>query len=146
MSKKDSKINSIISASYIEVRYAETDQMGVVHHSVYPVYLEQARIDWLKNIGMHYQKMEDNGIILPLKKLSLEYKKSAVFGDRLKIEVSLSERPKATMIFDYSIKNQNEELLTIGQTTLVFVNKHNKRPMRCPNHILTLIENASVND
>jgi acyl-CoA thioester hydrolase len=120
--------------------------MGVVHHSVYPVYLEQARIDWLKNIGMHYQKMEDNGIILPLKKLILEYKKSAVFGDRLKIEVSLSERPKATMIFDYSIKNQNEELLTIGQTTLVFVNKHNKRPMRCPNHILTLIENASVID
>ena len=146
MSKKNSQINSIISTSHIEVRYAETDQMGVVHHSVYPIYLEQARLDWLKRIGMHYQKMEDNGIILPLNKLSLEYKKSAIFGDHLEIDVSLSNLPKATMIFDYTIKNQKKELLTIAQTTLVFVNKHTKRPMRCPDHILTLIENASANN
>jgi len=146
LSKKNSQINSIISTSHIEVRYAETDQMGVVHHSVYPIYLEQARLDWLKRIGMHYQKMEDNGIILPLNKLSLEYKKSAIFGDHLEIDVSLSNLPKATMIFDYTIKNQKKELLTIAQTTLVFVNKHTKRPMRCPDHILTLIENASANN
>ena len=120
--------------------------MGVVHHSVYPVYFEQARVDWLRLAGMHYQKMEESGVMLPLSRLTIDYKKPAKFGDILNVEVSLNILPGATIIFDYVIKNQNEELLTIGQTTLVFVNMSNNRPMRCPENIMKLIEKAIPED
>lgn len=142
MSNNYKKIGAISTQSSIEVRYAETDQMGVVHHSVYPIYFEQARVDWLRTMGMHYQKMEDNGIILPLNKLSVDYKKSAKFGDILNVKTSLNHLPSASIIFDYEIKNQNEDLLTLGQTLLVFVNKSSNKPMRCPEYIMDLILKA----
>lgn len=142
MSNNNKRIKPISSHSTIEVRYAETDQMGVVHHAVYPIYFEQARVDWLRIMGLHYQKMEDNGVILPLNKLTVEYKKPAKFGDLLKVKTSLNYLPSATITFDYEIRNQNEDLLTLGQTLLVFVNKSTNRPMRCPNNIMDLIIKA----
>ena len=142
MSKKNKEIRSISTQSRIEVRYAETDQMGVVHHSVYPIYFEQARVDWLREVGMHYQKMEDSGIMLPLSKLTVDYKKPAKFGDILNVETRLHHLPTASIVFDYEIKNQDKEVITLGQTVLVFVNETTRRPMRCPDHILQLIQEA----
>ncbi|WP_019038002.1 acyl-CoA thioesterase [Psychroflexus tropicus] len=146
MSKKNKGISPISVHSEVEVRYAETDQMGVVHHSVYPIYFEQARVDWLREVGMHYQKMEDNGIMLPLSKLTVDYKKPAKFGDILNIETSLHQLPTASILFDYKIKNQSNELLCLGQTVLVFVNKSTRRPIRCPEEIMTLITSAIPKD
>lgn len=146
MSKNYKEIPPISTTSSIEVRYAETDQMGVVHHAVYPIYFEQARVDWLRTMGMHYQKMEDSGVMLPLNRLTIDYKKPAKFGDILKVKTSLSFLPKATITFDYEIKNQKEEVLTLGQTVLVFVNRSSGRPMRCPEHIMELITNSIPED
>lgn len=146
MSNIYKEIKPISTLSTLEVRYAETDQMGVVHHAVYPIYFEQGRIDWLKIMGMHYQKMEDNGIILPLNKLTIDYKKPAKFGDILRVKTSLKHLPGATIIFDYEIKNQNDDLLTLGQTVLVFVKKSTGRPMRCPEVIMKLILKAISKD
>lgn len=143
MSNNNKIINPISTYTRIEVRYAETDQMGVVHHSVYPIYFEQARVDWLRSMGMHYQKMEDSGVILPLNKLSVDYKRPAKFGDVLKVKTSLDQLPGATITFNYEIKNQNDELLTLGQTILVFVNEATRRPMRCPESIMNLILEAN---
>lgn len=120
--------------------------MGVVHHAVYPIYFEQARVDWLKIMGMHYQKMEDSGVMLPLNKLRVDYKKPAKFGDVLKVRTSLHQLPSATITFDYEIRNQHEELLTLGQTVLVFVKQSSGRPMRCPDHIMELILKAIPKD
>lgn len=146
MSKNYKEIRPVSTLSHIEVRYAETDQMGVVHHAVYPIYFEQARVDWLRNMGMHYQKMEDNGVILPLSRLTIDYKKPAKFGDILEVKTSLNVLPGASITFDYEIKNQNDELLTKGQTILVFVNQSTKRPMRCPEEIMNLILKAIPKD
>jgi acyl-CoA thioester hydrolase len=146
LSKNYKEIRPISTASTIEVRYAETDQMGVVHHAVYPIYFEQARVDWLRIVGMHYQKMEDSGVMLPLSRLTVDYKKPAKFGDILRIETSLHFLPSASITFDYKIKNQNDELLTLGQTVLVFVNQSTKRPMRCPENIMKLILEAIPED
>jgi acyl-CoA thioester hydrolase len=146
LSKNYKEIRPISTASTIEVRYAETDQMGVVHHAVYPIYFEQARVDWLRIVGMHYQKMEDSGVMLPLSRLTVDYKKPAKFGDILRIETSLHFLPSASITFDYKIKNQNGELLTLGQTVLVFVNQSTKRPMRCPENIMKLILEAIPED
>lgn len=61
------------SRSRIIVRYAETDQMGVVHHAVYPVWYEVARTDFIKQVGMTYSQMEQMGIMLPLIELQCRY-------------------------------------------------------------------------
>ena len=146
MSENSKLIRPISTTSSIEVRYAETDQMGVVHHANYPIYFEQARVDWLKTMGMHYQKMEDKGIMLPLSKLTIDYKKPARFGDILSVKTILNTLPSASIIFDYEIRNQNNEILTLGQTILVFVDHKTRRPMRCPQSIMDLILKAIPKD
>jgi len=146
LSKNSKLIRPISTSSSIEVRYAETDQMGVVHHANYPIYFEQARVDWLRVMGMHYQEMEDKGIFLPLSKLTIDYKKPARFGNILSVKTILNILPSASIIFDYEIRNQNDEVLTLGQTVLVFVDQKTKRPMRCPQSIMDLILKAIPTD
>lgn len=129
-----------ISKTKIQVRYSETDQMGVVHHGNYPNYLELARIDWLTKLGFSYKKMEEDGVMLPVFDLSIKFKKSAYFGDEITVKTSLRKIPTARIIFTYEIHNQNDELLTTAETTLVFVNSDTRRPIPCPTNLLNAIE------
>ncbi|UAB84468.1 acyl-CoA thioesterase [Zunongwangia sp. SCSIO 43204] len=122
--------------SILKVRYAETDQMGVVHHGNYAQYLEIARIEWLEKIGISYKSMEKNGIMLPVYEMNFKFKKSAFFDDELKIITSLRQTPDVKIIFDYKIYNQDEELLTTANTTLVFMDAETRRPIRCPEYVL----------
>lgn len=132
MPKKSSK-------STIKVRYGETDQMGIVYHGNYAQYLEIARIDWLNMIGISYKKMEENGIMLPVVSLHTKFIKSAFFDDELTVSVWLTKTPSVKIEFDYEIHNQNGTLLTTANTTLVFVSTATKRPIKCPENILELI-------
>ena len=122
--------------SILKVRYAETDQMGVVHHGNYAQYLEIARIDWLEKIGISYKSMEKNGIMLPVYEMNFKFKKSAFFDDQLKIITSLRQTPDVKIIFDYKIYNQDGELLTTANTVLVFMDAKTRRPIRCPDYVL----------
>ncbi|TSE09498.1 acyl-CoA thioesterase [Aquimarina algiphila] len=131
----------ITSETSLKVRYAETDQMGVVHHGNYAQYLELARIDWLSRLGISYKSMEENGVILPVFTLDLKFKKSAFFDDNLTVKTSLRKIPTVKIIFDYEIYNQNQELLTIASTTLVFVNDKTRKPTSCPPYLLEKIKN-----
>ncbi|APG58970.1 acyl-CoA thioesterase [Christiangramia salexigens] len=121
--------------TYVKVRYAETDQMGVVHHGNYPQYLEIARIDWLDTLGVSYKSMEQEGIMLPVFELSLKYHKPVTFHDNLKIETRLREEPNVKIIFDYSIYNEEDELVTTASSVLVFMDAKTRRPIRCPKYI-----------
>lgn len=120
----------------IRVRYGETDQMGVVHHGNYASYFELARIEWLENFGVSYKKLEKTGIMLPVYKMDISYKKPAYFDDRLEIETSLKQKPTAKINFQYIIRNSARTILTEGSTTLVFTDKQTNRPMRCPKSLL----------
>ncbi|MDT0675908.1 acyl-CoA thioesterase [Autumnicola musiva] len=122
--------------SHVKVRYAETDQMGVVYHGNYAQYLEIARIDWLEALGVSYKEMEKNGIMLPVFELNCKFLKPATFDDILKIEVVLKDKPGVKIAFDYSIFNAAEDLLTTARTVLVFMDAKTKRPIRCPQIIL----------
>ena len=122
--------------SFIEVRYGETDQMGVVYHGNYLNYFEIARIDWLNNLGVSYKWMEENGVMLPVHKVAVNYRKPARFDDRLKVCVYLQKIPTVRIVFDYEIYNQEDDLLTTGMTELIFVDTKTKKPMRCPDYIL----------
>lgn len=123
----------------LRVRYAETDQMGVVHHGNYAEYLELARIEWMEQFGISYKNMEKNGIMLPVYEMNFKFKKPAHFDDILSIETSLREAPSIRIIFDYKIRNQEGKLLTTASTTLVFMNAKTKQPISCPENILKTI-------
>ncbi|MDT0644494.1 thioesterase family protein [Zunongwangia sp. F363] len=122
--------------SHVKVRYAETDQMGVVHHGNYAQYLEIARIDWLETLGISYKKMEGNGIMLPVYELNCKFLVPATFDENLKIETRLKEKPGVKISFDYSIFNEQEKLITTASTVLVFMDAKTKKPVRCPAFIL----------
>ncbi|MGX1929144.1 acyl-CoA thioesterase [Flagellimonas sp. 2504JD4-2] len=118
------------------VRYAETDQMGVVHHGNYAQYLEMGRIEWLRSIGTSYRRMEENGIILPVISLQVNYKKSALFDDLLTVETTIKKPPLVKIEFDYKIYNERNELLATANTVLAFMDKKTNKPMKCPQDIL----------
>ncbi len=121
------------------VRYSETDQMGVVYHGNYAQYLEMGRVEWLRSKGISYKNMEENGIMLPVVSLSLNYKKSAFYDDLISVETRLKKTPSVRIEFDYVIRNEKQEILVEANTVLVFVDKKSKRPIRCPKNILEII-------
>ena len=114
------------------VRYGETDQMGVVHHSNYLRYFEVARLEWLSALGVSYASMEKEGLIMPVIDIKATYKTPALFDDSLTIYIFLSELPRVKIIFSYEIKNQKDEIVCTGETTLAFLNAKTRKPVRCP--------------
>lgn len=134
-------LNMKSKKSYVKVRYAETDQMGVVHHGIYPQYLEIARLEWLSELGVSYARMEEEGVMLPVFEMNLKYHKPAVFDQKLRIETSLRELPNVKITFDYEIYNEADEKLTSGYTVLVFMDAKKRRPIRCPEYILERLKN-----
>ena len=119
----------------IKVRYVESDQMGVVHHSNYPIFFEEARVHWLENFDLAYHKLEKDGLMLPIYDLQLKYHAPAYFGDTLTVEVILSNLRSVKLKFDYRIFNENQKLITTGSTVLVFMNAASRKPIRCPDKL-----------
>lgn len=120
----------------IRVRYGETDQMGVVYHGNYATYFEVARTEWLRNVGVTYKNLEDNGIMLPVISLAFNFLKSAKYDDMLSISVFLKKRPLVKIEFDYEIYNQNKEKISTGNSVLAFLDMKTNKPIKCPNYIL----------
>jgi len=120
----------------IRVRYGETDQMGVVYHGNYALYLEQGRIEWMRKLGISYKSMEQEGVALPVISLQTNFKKSALYDDIIKVKTILKKTPTARIEFDYEIRNENGDLLVIANTVLVFIDMKTNRPMRPPNYII----------
>ena len=75
----------MISESKIIVRYQETDQMGIAHHSVYPVWFEVARTDFIKKLGVTYSEIEKMGVMLPLTEVTCKYYKGTRYEDELTV-------------------------------------------------------------
>lgn len=120
----------------IRVRYGETDQMGVVYHGNYATYFEVARTEWLRNLGVTYKDLENNGIMLPVISLSFNFVKSAKYDDLLTISVFLKKRPLVKIEFDYEIYNQNKEKISTGNSVLAFIDMKTNKPIKCPDYIL----------
>ena len=120
----------------VRVRYAETDQMGVVYHGNYAQYFEMGRVEWLRNLGVSYRDMEEDGIMLPVVSLTMKYKKPARYDDLLTVRTILKKQESVKIEFDYEILNEAGELLTTGNSILVFVNMKTGRPTTPPQYIL----------
>jgi len=123
----------------IRVRYSETDQMRVVYHGNYAQYFEVGRVEWLRNKGISYKWMEENGIMLPVVSLTMNYKKPARYDELLILKTILKKLTSVKIEFDYELYNEEGELLTTGNSVLVFVNMKTGRPIAPPLYILELL-------
>ena len=119
----------------VRVRYAETDQMGVVYHGNYAQYFEMGRVEWLRNLGVSYKWMEENGVMLPVVSLEMNYKKPARYDDVLCIKTILKSQNSVKIEFDYEIYNEQNQLLTTGYSMLVFVDMKTGRPIVPPKYV-----------
>ena len=129
-----------ITETQIRVRYGETDQMGYVYYGNYPLYYEVARTDMIRKLDWSYSKMEKNGIILPVLSLNVKYIKPALYDNLLTIKTYLKEIPKARIMFDYEVFNEQNELINKGSTTLVFVDAKTKKPRLAPQSFIDKIK------
>ena len=110
----------------LRVRYAETDAMGIVHHSRYFVWLEIARIEWLRSLDLDYKAMEYDGFSIPVIQADLTYKSPAFFDDELQITlIPPTDLGNVRFTLNYLIK-RNTTVLTQGFTVHVFLNKDRK--------------------
>ena len=115
----------------IEVRYAETDQMGVVHHRNHLVWFELARTRFCEMAGWSYPKIEDLGFYLMLRKAELDYRHAARYGDVVRVKTWISKLKSRSIRFAYEIHRENL-LLATGMTEHLWVAKHSGAPSRIP--------------
>ena len=112
----------IVYLSKVTVRYQETDQMGVAHHSVYPIWFEVGRTGFIREHGVPYSKLEEDGLYLPLVWLSCDYKTFARYEDELTIKTRISEVTKTRLNFRYDILKDGAAI-AYGTTAHIYANR-----------------------
>ena len=120
------------SEHFLDVRYYETDQMGIVHHSNYIRYFECGRNAMLKDLDMPMEKVESSGVMMAVVAVDAKYKVPAKLGDTLRIVSIIDAPPTAKVVVKTEIYNQNEQLVCTGSVTLGFIDAMTRRPVRCP--------------
>ncbi|NLM46845.1 MAG: acyl-CoA thioesterase [Firmicutes bacterium] len=111
----------------LRVRYAETDQMGVVYHANYLNWMEVGRTEFFRQLGMPYSEIEKNELFLPVTKVYCHYKAPARYDDLIRISTTISSLQDVRLIFKYEIYRANtNELLASGETEHAFVNSKGK--------------------
>ena len=132
---------SIISYStQIRVRYKDTDQMGIMHHSNYVVLYEQARTEWLRDMGLTYAESERRGIMSPIIEVHSRFHYPAFYDEVLTVKVSIDEMPAARLIVDSEVYNEAGKLINTGSVTLGFMNSATRRPCRVPEWFTEALE------
>ena len=125
----------------VRVRYADTDQMGVVYYANYFVWLEVARTEFLRSLGIDYRNIEkEKQLALPVVEAYCKYKAPARYDEIIMIRIKVSQVKNSSLRFDYSLFNkENNELLVVAYTTHVFIDK-DRRPVRMPQEIQNMFE------
>ena len=118
------------------VRYGETDQMGYCYYGNYAQFFELGRVENLRSLNMSYKDIEEEGFLLPVINLNINYIKPSFYDDLLTIKTTISKMPSVKIEFNYEIFNEKKELITKGQTTLVFLSKETMKPTKCPENLL----------
>ena len=123
----------------LRVRYAETDQMGVVYHANYLVWCEMGRTDFIRRCGVSYAEMERGGILLAVSELSARYHAAALYDDLIRVRTTLAEVRSRMISFDYLISNAfTEKRLVSAHTTLISVDRSGK-PVALPPELRRLL-------
>ena len=108
------------------VQYYETDKMGITHHSNYIRWMEEARVDFLKNIGWDYSKLEEMGIMSPVIAVNCRYKLSTTFEEMINIEINVAEYNGAKLTLKYIMTNPEGKTVCEAVSEHCFVNSSGK--------------------
>ncbi|MBE6253398.1 MAG: acyl-CoA thioesterase [Bacteroidales bacterium] len=123
------------------VRYYETDQMAVVHHSNYIRYFEIARDEMMVQLGFPIEKCEKElGVLVPIVSVECHFRHPARMGDVLTATAEVNRVPMAKMVIKQTVYNQDGVLCAEGSVTLGFLNKETFMPVRCPEPVTELFE------
>lgn len=126
----------------ITARYAETDMMGIIHHSVYPVWFEAARTEFIKMTGTRYSDLEKQGIMLPLSSIYCRYFLPVHYEDEVIIETRLEKLSAARIDFAYRVIRDGK-IMAEGTTEHGFVNSATFRPINLKKKYPMLFETLS---
>lgn len=130
-----------ISETQIRVRYAETDQMGVVYHSNYFLYFESARAESIRQLGITYAGLEKMGIVMPVVEVHCRYLRPAVYDDLLTIKTTLKELPADhKIVFHQEIFNEKNKLVAAGRIILNFMEAKSMKPANMPLQLLEKLQ------
>lgn len=123
----------MVSKAVIIPRYQETDKMGIIHHSVYPIWYELGRTEFCKQIGFPFHKIEERGIMQAVVQLESKYIFPAFYGDELIIHTKVVTVTNVKIVFEYEIYNQDQKLINTGSTTMAWLDK-NMKPFQFAKH------------
>lgn len=121
------------------VRYYETDQMGIVHHSNYIRYFECARNAMIREGGYPIEACEADGVVVPIVSVTCKFKHSARMGDTVRCTASISKLPLAKLYISQAVYNQDGILCAEGEVVLGFLDKATGRPVPCPEKLMEMI-------
>ena len=127
----------------IRIYYEDTDAGGIVYHANYLKFMERARTEWLRSLGMEQDALSQQGFLFVLSQLSINYRKPALFNEQIYVSATLTECHKASMLFNQQIWRQNQadarELLADGSVKVVCITQDTRRPTPLPPAIRNLI-------
>lgn len=130
----------LVTTYKLRVRYAETDKMGYAYYGVYSTYLEIARVEALRSIGVSYADMEAGGIMLPVRDVQIRYRRPLKYDELFTVTTTVASLPEGSRLhFSYQIHNEAGELCTEAQTTLVFADTQTGRPIEPPSEFVDLL-------
>ena len=124
----------------IRTRYSEVDRMGYVYYGNYATYFEVGRVEAMRVLGISYAEMEAHGIMMPVIRYEIDYKKPAFYDEELTITTRVRKKPLSRIQFEYETHNSKGELLNSAMTELVFVDSKTMKPQRAPKVIMDAVE------
>ncbi len=125
-----------------KVRYAETDAMGIVHHSNYVIWLEMGRVAFLEELGLPYSEVEKRGVYLVVTSVGVKYRRPAIFDDTLLLTTRLGILKSRLVRFEYAIERANDNLLLAEGFTEHMATDFEKRTVPIPQYLRDLLEKA----
>ncbi|HLR54696.1 MAG TPA: thioesterase family protein [Pseudogracilibacillus sp.] len=119
-----------LNKTTIEVRYQETDQMGIVYHANYLVWFEIGRTKFVEDLGFKYAALEKDNVLSPVVDIHIQYKKPAKYGDKVYVYTWISQYNGVRTTYCYEIRNHKNDILVTGESEHVLVDAVSFRPLR----------------
>lgn len=125
----------------IRVRYAETDQMGVVYHGNFFEYFEAARTESIRELGITYNEMEKSGIAMPIVEVHAKFLRKTLYDDLITVRTILKKMPTDHKVeFHHEVYNEKKKLLATGGVTLFFVEIATQKKIKIPDYLKTKLK------
>ena len=126
----------------IRVRYAETDQMGVVHHASYLIYMEEGRTALMRQLGFPYEGVEERGFAMAVRKIDVRYRQAARYGDQIRVRTTVERFRSASIVYGYEMSRVSDgtALLTATSEVACLALRDGFRPAPIPGDIREALE------